>query len=218
MGSSDNDKDANADEKPQHTVYLDGYYIYKTDVTVGEYKAFCAATGMAMPEMPRWGWIDSHPMVNVSWGEACAYAKWAGAHLPSEAQWEKAARGTDGRKYSWGMHWDAKKCNNSSNHLYSTSAVGKYAKDVSPYGCLDMAGNVMQWCDDWYGENFYKISPTRNPKGPESGERRSLRGGSWDDKIPDDFRCASRSFNDSVKHQPERCDNIGFRCVVDPSQ
>ena len=133
-----------------------------------------------MPEVPAWGWIDTHP-VNVSWNDAKAYAKWAGVTLPTEAQWEKAARGTDGRVYPWGNDWDAAKCNNSvgANHPGKTSPVGSFPAGASPYGCLDMAGNVWQWCADWYGADYYTTSPAKNPTGPATGTVRVLRGGSW---------------------------------------
>ncbi len=98
------------DEHPQHTVDLTGYWIYRTDVTVAQYRKFCTATGREMPDAPDWGWQDDHPVVNVDWDDANAYADWAGAALPTEAQWEKAARGTDGRIYPWGNDWDATKC------------------------------------------------------------------------------------------------------------
>jgi len=112
MGSKEGEGDD--DERPQHTVYLDAYWIYKTEVTVAQYRKFCQATGRQMPEEPSvQAWTDDHPIVNVSWDDAVAYGKWAGAALPTEAQWEKAARGTDGRQYPWGNDWDAQKCVNS---------------------------------------------------------------------------------------------------------
>jgi len=95
-----------SDEQPEHKVDLDGYWIYQTKVTVAQYRQFCQATGRSMPNAPSWGWKDDHPIVSVTWDDATAYAKWAGAALPTEAQWEKAARGTDGRIYPWGNEWD----------------------------------------------------------------------------------------------------------------
>jgi len=151
MGSDEND-----DEKPPHMVNLDGYWIYKYEVTVAQYRKFCNETGSNMPEAPSWGWQDDHPIVHVSWDNATAYTQWAGVRLPTEAQWEKAARGTDGRAYPWGNEWDATKCANSvGQRLSSTKPIGSYPSDTSPYGALDMAGNVWEWCADWYDGNYY---------------------------------------------------------------
>lgn len=177
-------------EKPQHTVYLDGYWMYKNEVTVAQYRKYCAETGKQMPTPPSWGWIDSHPMVNVSWYNAVDYAKWAGASLPTEAQWEKAARGTDGREYPWGNQWDTSKCNNYTV-LKKTQPVGSYAAGVSPYGCMDMAGNVWEWCADWSALDYYKSAPSRNPTGPSNGSYRVLRGGGWFYNV-NLYRCALR--------------------------
>ena len=195
------------DEVPQHTVYLNAYYIYKNDVTVAQYKTFCDATGHVMPPTPRWGWFADHPVVNVSWDDANAYAQWAGASLPTEAQWEKAARGTDGRVYPWGNIWDAGKCNRFSGE---TSRVGNFLLGASPYGVLDMAGNVWQWCADWYDLTYYQNSPTRNPLGPDTGTMRVLRGGSWSNPPPGLFRVSSRS-----RCPPSlRYEQNGFRCAL----
>ena len=175
MGS----KYGDLEEQPVHKVFLDSYQIGKYEVTVGQYRAFCEATGREMPAPPPWGWKDDHPMVKVTWTDADAYCKWAGGRLPTEAEWEKAARGTDGRAYPWGNKWDKNKCANGELRLHSTAPVGSYPKGVSPYGLMDMAGNVWEWCSDWYGETYYKRSPTRNPKGPGSGDYRVMRGGCW---------------------------------------
>ena len=211
MGSSADDKDADPSEKPQHSVYLDAYYIYKNDVTVAQYRKFCNATGRAMPGAPSRGWIDTHPIVNVSWDDASAYAQWAGAALPTEAQWEKAARGTDGRIYPWGNDWDASKCSNSVGHTAEqTSPVGSFPSGASPYGVLDMAGNVWQWCADWYGADYYQTSPAKNPTGPATGTVRVLRGGSWYNGGAVGCRGAYRS-----SYYPDSgSDYFGFRCVA----
>ena len=173
---------------PAHTVNLSGYWIYKNDVTVAEYKAFCQATVRAIPPAPWWGWQDDNPVVNVTWDDAAAYAAWAGVSLPTEAQWEKAARGTDGRTYPWGNDWDPSLCVHSANELGdlgATKPVGSCPSGASPYGCLDMAGNGWQWCSDWYGETYYKSLPA-------SGALRVLRGGSWIGDNPGGFRAADR--------------------------
>ena len=193
-------------ENPQHTVYLDAYYIYKNDVTVAQYQKFCAATGHALPQPPQWGWHENHLIVNVTWDDAKAYANWAGASLPTEAQWEKAARGGDGRIFPWGNAWDGGKCNNS----YGTSQVGSFAAGASPYGVLDMAGNVWQWCADWCDVNFYRNSPARNPQGPDTGKARVVRGGGWNSSVvPGAFRAACRGWVEPTG----RGDGGGFRCA-----
>jgi formylglycine-generating enzyme required for sulfatase activity len=211
-------------EKPQHKVYLDGYWMYKYEVTVAQYRKFCKATKKEMPQAPDWGWIDTHPMVNVDWLEAADYAKWAGVALPTEAQWEKAARGTDGRTYPWGNDWDATKCANGVGiEQKSTQPIGSYPLGVSPYGCMDMAGNVLELCSDWYDSNYYKKAPTKNPTGPSGavafevfGENfkgaRVLRGGSWLSGNFVLFRCADRHYN----VPPSRGSYLGFRCARTP--
>ena len=191
---------------PPHTVYLDGYWIYTYEVTVAQYRRFCVATKRAMPPAPGWGWQDTHPMVNVTWDDAIAYASWAGAALPSEAQWEKAARGTDGRVYPWGNRWDASKCCNNSNSSGSTSPVGSRPAGASPYGCQDMVGNVMEWCADWYAP--YPSTLMRNPTGPPAGRWRVLRGGSWYYGSFDFDRGAVRGY-----YGPVYWYDVGFRCA-----
>ena len=211
MGSADSDKLASPTEKPQHTVYLDAYYIYKNDVTVAQYRKFCAAMGRQMPGLPEWS-KDDHPVVNITWDDAGAYAQWAGASLPTEAQWEKAARGGDGRVFPWGNEWDAWKCSNSVGDLHpgKTSPVGSFAAGASQYGVLDMAGNVWQWCADWYDDNYYRNSPARNPTGPATGTARVLRGGGWYNFNAGNFRVACRSWYFTTG----RYYIVGFRCVV----
>jgi formylglycine-generating enzyme required for sulfatase activity len=205
MGSDD----GNYDEKPAHTVYLDSYEVGKYPVTVAQYRKFCEATGR---EPQRWcglasGWKDNHPVAEVTWDDAAAYCKWAGGRLPTEAEWEKAARGTDGRKYPWGNTWDKTKCANSE--LGSGSApVGSYPAGASPYGCMHMAGNVFEWCADRYDDSYYKACPSRNPEGPSSGICRVRRGGSWYNEVIYD-RCAYRSHYDPDWYSVSN----GFRLV-----
>ena len=204
-----------ADEQPQHTVYLDGYWIYQNDVTVAQFRKFCQATGRKMPALlPTSG--PEYPMVNVSWDDAAAYADWAGARLPSEAEWEKAARGTDGRRYPWGNFFAAGKCHNyaetdtkKTGEHERTAPVGSYPDGDSPYGIHDMAGNVWQWCADWYADDYYKNAPARNPRGPEVGEMHVLRGGSWGSSSIS-VRSAGRHKDapDATYHDG------GFRCAM----
>ncbi len=209
-------RDDYAAELPQRKVELDAYYIYKNAVTVAQYRAFCKATKRSMPPDPDWGWHNEQPMVYVNWNDAEAYAKWAGASLPTEAQWEKAARGTDGRIYPWGKAWDATKCSNATgggNPLGKPSVVGSFPDGVSATGCFDMAGNVFQWCADWYAEHYYKNAPANNPTGPATGDFHVLRGGAWNYDDPGFFRCAFR-----LGMAPGfRSKAFGFRCVVIPA-
>ena len=217
MGSNDY-----ADEKPVHKVYLDSYYIAKTPVTVKQYLAFCAATGHAKSSAPDFNanWSkEAHPIVNVSWNDAVAYCAWVSREsglkvsLPTEAQWEKAARGKDGRKFPWGNTFDGSRLQHSTAKLGDaggTAAVGSFPDGASSYGVLAMAGNVFQWCADYYGETYYASSPKTNPPGSGSGSARVLRGGSWDGDDEGDFRCAFRGGD-----APDlRATGIGFRCVV----
>jgi len=223
MGS-DKSKDnlASDDELPQRNVYLDGYWIYKHEVTVAQYRKFCQDTGQQMPSAPSWGWQDDHPIVRVTWSDAGAYCKWASVELPTEAQWEKAARSTDGRIWPWGNEWDASKCNNIVTGPKKTTPVGSYPAGASPYGLMDMAGNLWEWCADWYDKKYYASAPDRNPPGPASGTRRVLRGGSWGNVNPFYFRFAVRSvdlpgnFRSAVRdwNYPDGRSSIrGFRCA-----
>ncbi len=194
-------------------VDIDAFYMYKNEVTVAQYRKFCDDTHRSMPTEPPWKWQDNHPIVNVNWNDAKAYADWAGATLPTEAQWEKAARGTDGRAFPWGSKWDTTKCCNpigKENPEKSTSQVGSYPAGASPYGVMDMAGNVWEWCADWYDEGYYKISPLKNPTGPVSGSFRVLRGGSWRSDNPRYLRAIDRGYCGPVL----KISYIGFRCAA----
>jgi formylglycine-generating enzyme len=179
-------------ESPKHRVHLDGYWIYKHEVTVAQYRKFCAETGHQMPNEPFWVWYDDHPIVSVNWYDAAKYCQWAGVALPTEAQWEKAARGTDGRIFPWGNEWDSRRCNGTYPGIGRTTPVGSYPDGASPYGIMDMAGNVWEWCMDEYDEEFYDKNESRT-NNPVSGglinfksnrfknlnSMRVVRGGSW---------------------------------------
>ena len=181
-----------AAEAPQHTVYLDAYSIDKYEVANARYQACVDAGGCTAPHDPSsatrtsyYGNPDyaGYPVINVDWGQAETFCAWEGKRLPTEAEWEKAARGTDGRIYPWGNQnptcdlangvVQGKRC------VGDTSPVGSYAAGASPYGVMDMAGNVWEWVNDWYDENYYSHSPASNPPGPATGDTRVLRGGSW---------------------------------------
>jgi formylglycine-generating enzyme required for sulfatase activity len=184
-------EEGNSDEHPQHTVYLDAFYIDKYEVTNAQYKKFMDATGHAAPS---W-WNDNNfnkpeqPVVGVTWFDAEAYCKWANKRLPTEAEWEKAARGTVGRRYPWGNEvpnaggiWRANYYigeNGVDDGFQYAAPVGSFPAGVSPYGIHDMAGNVLEWVADWYDGGYYSVSPKNNPKGPNSGSVRVLRGGAW---------------------------------------
>ena len=221
MGSADSEGYRN--EKPQRTVYLGSYYIDKFEVTNVQYREFMRETGC---EPPR-DWSDydtrklNHPVVGVSWYDAVAYAEWAGKRLPTEAEWEKAARGTDGRNYPWGnippdtggryrANYKVERYG-ATNRYSNTSPVGSFPLGASPYGVMDMAGNVWEWCSDWYDSGYYRKAPTQNSTGPSAGKHRVLRGGAW---LNDDtfyLRCAARGW-----HAPAlRFHYVGFRCVQD---
>jgi formylglycine-generating enzyme len=176
-------------EKPLHEVDLDGYWIGKYEVTFAQYDRYCKETGKEKPGDAGWG-REKRPVINVSWDEAAAYCLWLSQktvltfQLPTESQWEKAARGTGGLIYPWGNDFDKNKCNSYESGLKKTMPVGSYPLGKSPYGCMDMAGNVWEWCADWYNEGYYKNSHSKNPPGPEKGECRVLRGGYWFDVAP----------------------------------
>ena len=211
MGSSDADGQAQDDEKPQHTVYLDAFWIDRTEVTNAQYRK-CVEAG-ACPEPRCWVYGDyngpGQPVVCVTWDDAQAYAAWAGGRLPTEAEWEKAARGTDGRIYPWGDSApDCDKANYSTcvNHPV---VIGSYRPGASPYGALDMAGNVWEWVADRYEQGYYVYSPARNPQGPDWGDSRLLRGGSFESAARD-VRCALRH-----EYLPDNWHRSkGFRLVI----
>ncbi len=207
MGSESGEKR----EQPVHRVHLDGYWMYKFPVTVEQYRKFCAQTGRQLRHAPGWGWQDDHPIVNVSWDYAHAYCQWANASLPTEAEWEKAARGYDERQFAWGSSWDSGNCRNSVGLRQSgTTRVGFFVNGASPYGVQDMSGNVWEWCSDWFEESYYLFSPDRNPTGPVFGIHRILRGGSWGNDMQIDFKTTTRVICEPVV----RGGSIGFRCVI----
>ena len=202
-------------------VDLPAYYIAETAVTNAQYKKFVDATGHRPPDQADWGrpvWSGNsfppdksdHPVVCVRWEDAKAYCDWAGLRLPTELEWEKAARGTDGREYPWGNTWDQNKCRNyETNGKDTTCSVKDYPAGVSPYGCCNMSGNVWEWCADWCDSDAYSIYKTGNLTQPSSEGARVVRGGSWRVGNTDLLRCAYR-FGDAPDN---RRDNIGFRCA-----
>ncbi len=250
MGSAAGDPGAQEDEQPQHSVYLDAFWIGQTEVTNAMFSAFTNATGyLTLAEREGWGvcytdggweqiaqsnWYqpqgpestiegyETLPVVQVAWEDAAAYCTWASMRLPNEAEWEKAARGTQGAVYPWGndppsgtllnfadqsldVDWSLDDVNDG---FVFTAPVGSFPSGASPYGALDMAGNVWEWVSDWYSDSYYGVSPVQNPTGPDSGEWRVIRGGAWDSV--DYIRSAFRNAYDPLA----RFDNLGFRCVA----
>jgi sulfatase modifying factor 1 len=211
-------------EMPQRAVYLDGYWIDKYPVTNSIYKAFIDATGHPVPwqntPLSRpYNWDKStnsypqgradHPVVLVDWYDACAYAKWAGKRLPTEAEWEKVARGTDGRIWPWGNEWDPAMCSHGMGISRGTTPVTAFEKGVSPYGVVDMAGNVWEWTADGFDSAYHRNSSRSNPQG--SGINKVIRGGCFYDETPELYRCAVRDGVGPDVWEMYR----GFRCVKD---
>ena len=166
-------------EKPIHEVTVYGFWMGRCEVTNAQYQAFCTATGRPFPAGSNQG--DDHPVVSVSWDDAKAYCERYGYALPTEAQWEYGARGPDSSAYPWGDTWDLNRCCNYDNKgpAGRTYPVGSFPTGASWCGALDMAGNVWEWCADWYSATYYQVSPDLNPPGPETGACRVVRGGAW---------------------------------------
>lgn len=207
------------EESPRREVYLDAFYIDRYEVTTGRYAKFLAATGTSRPP-DGWEALDLHrdgelPVVGVDWNDAAAYCKWAGRRLPTESEWEKAARGSDGRRYPWGdasPTLDLANYQNASPDAYDggLAKVGTHAAGLSPFGVHDLAGNASEWVSDWYSDSF-PVGDVRNPKGPETGTDRVIRGGGR-------FDPAERLLATKRLHGPPdlRAEDIGFRCARDP--
>lgn len=222
MGSTDvNDPAALDDEKPQRTVYIDAFWIDRTETTNHQY-AMCHNAGSCIPptlyssaSRPSYYYMVNlvfadYPVVYIDWIAADAYCSWADARLPTEAEWEKAARGTDARIFPWGN--DSADCDLANYNLCvgDTTAVGIYPEGASPYGALDMAGNVWEWVEDGYQINYYSVGPAINPLGPNNSGNKVLRGGAWthrEDNVRSAFRLNDFPQNDYY--------NFGIRCASD---
>ena len=205
------------DQAPAQTVHLDDYFIDKYEVTAAQYKA-CVDAGHCSPAFTGVGLFtyavsgkQNHPINGVDWTQATGYCQAQGKRLPTEAEWEKAARGTDKRLYPWGN--TAPDCTyaNYLGCVDSTSAVGSYPKGISPYGAYDMTGNVGEWVNDWYSETYYSVSPSSNPGGPASGSARVFRPGSWTHIQP----VLDSVFRDA-DFPSAYTDDRGFRCALTP--
>jgi sulfatase modifying factor 1 len=197
-------------DEPKHEVELDAFLIGRYPVTVHEYALFMEHTEHEAPE----DWEDqsghpNRPVVTVSWFDAEAYCQWAGVRLPTEAEWERAARGTEGRRYAWGD--DRPSAELASYHeakIDAASPVGLFPRGSTPEGIGDMTGNAFEWVSDWSSTHYYGVSERVNPKGPASGEHKGVRGGSWGD-VSTVLRAADR-----LRGRPDIRDGyVGFRCV-----
>jgi len=217
----------NKDELPKHMVTIDGFYLDKYEVTVKQFREFCQASGYRMPKQPYWN-NETHPVVNVQWAGAAAYAKWKGKRLPTEAEWEYAARGGDRQLYyAWGnvnparrrggniadeailaekRNWKIWKGYNDG--FVYTSPVGRFYPNQ--FGLYDMTGNVCEWTADWYQADYYKISPQNNPKGPAKGDHKVLRSGAWNMGPRKVLTTKRFYFRPDVE-----LNYVGFRCASD---
>lgn len=241
MGSTDGE----LDERPVHFVYLDDFWMDKTEVTNAMFRKFVNETGYQTDaEQLGYGWIwdmsdgmpvyqkrskadwahpegyfsnidgkEQWPVILVTWNDANSYCNWAGKRLPTEAEWEKTARGVDGRKYPWGNKKPACDLANSNQSnadfcLPGPAPAGSYPQGTSPYGALDMAGNVYEWVSDWYAADYYGVSPEQNPTGPIDGAGKSVRGGDWFHHVQT-IRTSSRDH--AEPGEPGQF--TGFRCV-----
>jgi formylglycine-generating enzyme required for sulfatase activity len=204
-------------EQPQHMVKLNEFWMDTFEVTNALYKR-CVEAGVCRPPAstrsaqyatyygdPAYG---DHPVNQVAWDDAVQYCRWASKHLPTEAEWEKAARGTDARLFPWGNTWEPTYVNSLLSDLYDTMAVGSYPEGASPYRAMDMAGNVWEWVADWYAEDYYAHAPHENPQGPATGEARIVRGGGYGV-----YDAAMRVSLRRDLSPDTRATYVGFRCA-----
>jgi len=226
MGTSLSLRDGGRDEYPERRIFLDAFYMDTYEVTNGRYLEFIKATGHRVPEHPLdkkltlWRGTTvpeafrDHPVVNVAWQDAETYCAWAGRRLPTEAEWERAARGMSGKRFPWG---DTEPTRTLANYLNQwrdgagLEPVGSHPQGASPEGVHDLQGNVWEWVGDWYDAHYYEKGPTRNPKGPIEGARKVIRGSGWESEAPL-LRSAHRLSSDPKN----RNHSLGFRCAMSP--
>ncbi len=218
-----------SNERPERNVWLPTYAIDEFEVTMTRYDTFLQATGHPPP--PLWdseavSTVGDRPAVGLTWHDAQAYCKWAGKRLPAEAEWEKAARGSDGRRFPWGHMQPFVDIANYNRGVWVSYAItlvtvksgvkgmsirhGLKEGGKSPYGLYHMSGNAAEWVADWYDRRYYGNAPKKNPKGPDSGNKRVIRGGAWED-TPVGIRATAR-----VSAEPKYQDlTLGVRCAMD---
>ena len=216
MGSKK--EEGRADERPQRKIYLDTYEIDSHEVSNNHYLNFIQSTGRKDPLNPYSekllsdeAGIGNLPIVQVTWYDAVDYCRWAGKHLPSEAQWEKAARGEKGLVFPWGSKKPSQKLANYQKNwdgIQTLWPVSAKIESSSPYGVIGMAGNAREWVKDWYSPEYYKTAPSSNPQGPGVGILKVIKGGSWH-SFKSDIRSASRGKGGFAL----KTDGIGFRCA-----
>lgn len=225
MGVPHGDRDGGRDEYPRHDVFVNDFYIDKFELTNSRYLEFVKATNHRVPQNPKnatrnlWEGqtitesLADRPVVNVDWADAQAYCQWAGKRLPTEAEWEKAAKGTADRRFPWGNVEPTNKHLNFNQQWIGEKTlmpVGSYELGKSPFGVYDMAGNVWEWVNDWYDAKYYEKSPAKNPTGPETGTKRVLRGSGWQNETP-----TVRIFTRVDSDPTIRNESTGFRCAMD---
>jgi formylglycine-generating enzyme len=225
MGVPHGDRDGGRDEYPRHDVFVNNFYIDKFELTNSRYLEFVKATNHRIPQNPKnatrnlWEGdtitesLADRPVINVDWADANAYCQWAGKRLPTEAEWEKAAKGTADRRFPWGNVEPTNKHLNFNQQWIGEKTlmpVGSYELGKSPFGVYDMAGNVWEWVNDWYDAKYYEKSPAKNPMGPESGTKRVLRGSGWQNETP-----TVRIFTRVDSDPTIRNESTGFRCAMD---
>lgn len=198
--------DVPLDEHPQHVIYLDAFWIDKHEVTNAQYKKCVDDGGCKPPSAKIALGYNNFPFGSASWEEANLYCQWTGKRLSTEAEWEKAARGTDGRIWPWGNSFDENRLNYWGSDRDDLTPVDYFLSGASPYGALNMAGNVGEWVADWYDRSYYTNSPPSNPKGPSAGNEKVWRGGGFNNVFTD-ARAASRFHRNPSKP------SLGFRCT-----